>query len=106
MENIVDTNIELLKLDQLDKSAYFLDLMNTNSFEIGILRLEPGQKDIQTTHTEDEIYFVIDGEGHIRIHENDYEIKKGFCIFIPSNAEHHFYGNKNRLTVLYIFNKR
>ncbi len=105
MENIVDINTALSKLDRLDVDSYFLDLMSTNAFEVGILRLNPGQKDTQGPHLTDELYFVIDGEGYINVQGKDHGIQKDNCIFIPSKTKHHFHGNKDRLIVLYIFNK-
>jgi mannose-6-phosphate isomerase-like protein (cupin superfamily) len=103
MKDIVDINTALLELDQLDIDSYFLDIMHTNSFEVGILRLIPGQKDAQGPHSADEIYFVVEGEGFISIQGKDHRIRKGSCIFIPSKTKHYFHGNKDRLIVLYIF---
>jgi mannose-6-phosphate isomerase-like protein (cupin superfamily) len=77
--------------------------MNNDSFDVGILRLNPSQKDIQGPHSQDELYFIIEGEGYITIHEKDHLIEKGMCIFIPANTKHYFYGNKEKLIVLYIF---
>lgn len=105
MENIVDINTALAELNQLDLDSYFLDIMHTNSFEVGILRLNPDQKDTQGPHSVDELYFVVEGEGFIHIQRRDHSIKKGPCIFIPSKTKHYFHGNKNRLIVLYIFSK-
>jgi hypothetical protein len=50
MENIVGINTALLELDTLDLDSYFLDVMHTNSFDVGILRLNPGQKDTLQLH--------------------------------------------------------
>ena len=105
MENIVDVNTALSELDKLDLDSYFLDIMHTNSFEVGILRLNPGQKDTQGPHSADELYFVVEGEGFISIQGKDHGIRKGSCIFIPSKTKHYFHSNKNRLIVLYIFSK-
>ena len=59
MKDIVDVNTALLELDQFGLDSYFLDIMHTNSFEVGILRLKPGQKDTQGPHSADELYFVV-----------------------------------------------
>ena len=105
MKDIVDVNTAMLELDQLDSDSYFLDIMHTNSFDVGILRLNPGQKDTQGPHSYDELYFVVEGEGFISIQGKDHKIRKGSCIFIPSKIKHYFHGNKDRLIVLYIFSK-
>jgi mannose-6-phosphate isomerase-like protein (cupin superfamily) len=105
MKNIVDVKTALSELDQSDSDSYFLDIMHTNSFEVGILQLNPGQKDTQEPHSADELYFVVEGEGFISIQGKDHHIRKGSCIFIPAETKHYFHGNKGRLIVLYIFSK-
>lgn len=104
MDNIFDLESILLKLDKKGSSTYFLDFLHNNSFEVGVLRLNPGQKDTQGPHLEDELYFVMEGKGYINILEENHEIRKGSCIFVPSQTKHYFHGNKERLVVLYVFN--
>ena len=104
MDNTFDLDSILLELDKKDNSGYFLDFLHNNSFEVGVLRLNPGQKDTQGHHSEDELYFVAEGKGYINISEKDHEIRKGSCIFVPSKTKHYFHGNKERLVVLYVFN--
>ncbi|MDN5867922.1 MAG: cupin domain-containing protein [Candidatus Nitrosocosmicus sp.] len=103
-KNIIDANSVLSKLDKMDVNSYFLNFMSNKSFEVGIIRLSPNQTDTQGTHSVDELYFVIEGEGYINIQEKDHPIKKGSCIFVRSNSKHHFHGNKEQLVVLYVFN--
>ena len=104
MNKIFDLESILLKLDKEDNSDYFLDFLCTNSFEAGVLKLNPGQKDTQGPHLEDELYFVIEGKGYISISEENHEIRKGSFIFVPSKTNHYFHGNKESLVVLYVFN--
>lgn len=104
MDNLFELDSVLLKLDKKGNSTYFLDFLHNSSFEVGVLRLNPGQQDIQGPHSEDELYFVMEGKGYINIVEKNHEIKKGSCIFVPSNTKHYFHGNKERLVVLYVFN--
>ena len=104
MDKIFDLESILLKLDKETSSTYFLDFFRNNSFEAGILRLNPGQKDTQGPHLVDELYFVIEGKGYINISEENHPISKGSFISVPSKTRHYFHGNKERLVVLYIFN--
>ena len=104
MDNTFDLDSILVELDKKGSSEYFLDFLHNNSFEVGVLRLNPGQKDTQGRHSEDELYFVAEGKGYINISEKDHEIRKGSCIFVPSKTKHYFHGNKERLVVLYVFN--
>ena len=51
MDNIFDLDSVLLNLDKKDNSTYFLDFLYNNSFEVGVLRLNPGEKDTQEPHS-------------------------------------------------------
>ena len=87
------------------KEDYYVDFLNTKSFEAGIIRLRKDQEDTQSTHSVDEIYYVIEGEGLIRIGEEDYEVHKGIVVFVPANTKHRFHRNIGDLIVLYVFGK-
>jgi mannose-6-phosphate isomerase-like protein (cupin superfamily) len=87
------------------KEDYFVDFLNTKSFEAGIIRLRKDQEDTQSTHLVDEIYYVIEGEGFIRIDGKNHEIRQGTSIFIEANVKHKFYGNTRDLVILYILSK-
>ncbi len=105
MQEVFDTNKVVSELSKKnDSSAYFLDFLHNDSFEAGILRLLPGQEDVQSPHSADELYFVIEGDGFIKMQQKDYRIEKGSCIFVPSNTKHYFHGNEKELLVLYVFN--
>lgn len=101
IENIL---AQLEKDKKGDSSIYFLDFLHNDSFEAGIIRLSPGQKDTQGAHSADELYYVIEGDGFIRILQEDHMVQKGSCIFVPSNTKHYFHGNNKELVVLYVFN--
>ena len=104
MDKIFDLDSILLTLEKKGNSSYFLDFIHNGSFEVGVLRLNPGQKDTQGPHSEDELYFVLEGNGYINILENNLKIRKGSCIFVPLKTKHYFHGNTERLVVLYVFN--
>lgn len=88
------------------KGDYYVDFLNTKSFEAGIIRLRKDQEDTQSTHSVDEIYYVIEGEGLIRIGGENYEVHKGIVVFVPANTKHRFHRNIGDLIVLYVFGKK
>ncbi len=106
MENIYDTNKVVTKIE-LDNNnnneRYFLDFLQTNSIDAGIIVLKPSQKDVQEPHSQDEIYYIIEGNGFIEIGKNIYSFHRGMCIFVPSNTPHRFFDNIGRVVVLYVF---
>lgn len=104
MERIYELGKILSGLED-SKKDYYVDFLNTKSFEVGIIRLHRDQEDTQSTHSADEIYYVIEGEGLTRIGGKNYEVSKDKIVFVPANTEHRFHGNKGDLIVLYVFAK-
>ena len=84
-------------------SSYFDTFLNKETLAAGILVLKPGEADTQLPHESDEIYYVLEGDGYLKIKNKNYSIKKGKVFFVPKNVEHYFFGNKKKLTVLYFF---
>lgn len=108
MENIYDTKKVIAQIESNETNIdehYFLDFLQTNKIDAGILVLKPGQKDIQKPHSQDEIYYIIEGNGFIEIEDNTRSFHSGMCIFVPSNTPHRFFDNISRIVVLYVFNK-
>jgi mannose-6-phosphate isomerase-like protein (cupin superfamily) len=92
-------------LSNLEKEEYFVDFLNTKSLEAGIIRLKKDQKDTQTNHPLDELYYVVKGDGYIRMGGKSQPVNQGTIIFVPAEIDHNFYGNREDLVVLYIFSK-
>jgi mannose-6-phosphate isomerase-like protein (cupin superfamily) len=92
-------------LSKMENDEYFIDFLNTRNLEAGIIRLREDQKDTQTSHPLDELYYIIKGEGYISIDRKTQRVRKGTVVFVPANRDHSFYGNKEELLVLYVFSK-
>ena len=91
-------------LNKLKKSnSYFHTFIDKKSLAAGVIFLKPGENDTQDPHESDEIYYILDGNGFLRINEKSHPIKKGQIYFVAKNTPHHFYGNTVNLSVLYFF---
>jgi len=97
-----DTN-EYLNEIKKNKNEYFHTFINRQSLAAGILFLKPGEKDTQTPHDSDEIYYVIRGDGYLKINKKDYKVSEGKAFFVAKDTEHYFFGNSKDLVVLYFF---
>ena len=73
------------------------------SLSAGVLFLRPGEKDTQIPHETDEVYFVLAGNGFLKIKDKDYVVSKNKLFFVAKNTEHCFHGNTEDLQVLYFF---
>ena len=84
-------------------NEYFHTFINQQSLAVGVLVLQPGEEDTQEPHESDEVYFVIKGDGFLKIKNKDYPVEQNKMYFVAKNVEHFFYGNKKELVVLYFF---
>ena len=91
-------------LKQISNSnSYFHTFLDKESLAAGILSLEPGEEDTQEPHESDEMYYILEGDGFLKIKNKKYKLKKGKAFFVPKDTEHYFFGNKTKLKVLYFF---
>ncbi len=84
-------------------SSYFHTFINKDSLAAGVLVLQPGEEDTQVPHDTDEVYYIISGDGFLKIKNKDYKVSKDKLFFVAKDVEHYFHGNKNELKVLYFF---
>jgi mannose-6-phosphate isomerase-like protein (cupin superfamily) len=70
---------------------------------LGIYRLAAGAIDPQRPHAEDEIYYVIEGRGSIRVGREDGSLAPGSLVFVPAHLEHRFHSITEDLTLLVFF---
>lgn len=86
-----------------NSSSYFYTFINRASLAAGVLVLQPEEEDTQTPHESDEIYYIISGNGFLKIKDKDYKISKGKLFFVAKNTVHHFHGNTREIKALYFF---
>jgi len=84
-------------------SSYFQTFINRDSLAAGVLVLAPGEEDTQTPHASDEVYYIISGNGFLKIKNKDYKVSKDKLFFVAKDVEHYFHGNTTELKVLYFF---
>ena len=99
LEYDLDAYLEKIK----NSNSYFHTFINKDSLATGVLVLKPGEEDTQTPHDSDEVYYVLSGNGFLRIKEKDYKVSKDKLFFVAKDVEHYFHGNTKELKVLYFF---
>jgi mannose-6-phosphate isomerase-like protein (cupin superfamily) len=94
---------EFIRDIKKSKNEYYHTFINRQSLAAGILFLKPGEKDTQEPHESDEIYYIIRGDGYLKINKKDYKLSEGKAFFVAKGVGHYFFGNKKELAVLYFF---
>lgn len=101
MKSIFNVNEYIEKIKK--GSNYFHTFINNENLAAGVLVLQPGEKDTQEPHDSDEVYFVLQGNGFLKIKDTDYPISENNMYFVGKKIDHLFHGNSKELVVLYFF---
>lgn len=80
-----------------------LEFFRRDSMSLSVYHLAAGQPDLQQPHTEDEIYYVLDGTGVFDVAGEATPVKQGDVIFIARNIPHRFRDYPDGITLLVVF---
>jgi len=84
----------------------FLDCASLRS---GLYVLPPGGEDKQSPHRQDEVYYVLRGEGQLVCecgeNEKTLPVREGSVVFVERNTPHRFEDFSQGLTLLVFFSK-
>lgn len=80
-----------------------LEFLREDSMSLELYRLPAGATDHQEPHTEDEVYYVLEGVANIQIADDSYDVEPGDVIYVDRHVDHHFYDITEDLTTLIFF---
>ena len=86
-----------------ESGELYLEFLNCSTMSVGVYALAAGSTDPQQPHTEDEIYYVLDGRGRIRVDDDDLDVRQGSVIFVAAGQDHKFHSITEDLRLLVIF---
>jgi len=64
------------------------------NFYMRLFRVEPGGHIKPHFHPWEHEIFVIKGEGRVRIGKKTYNVREGYFLYIPPNAEHEYWADE------------
>lgn len=96
-------NIEDLFDRQRDQDGLFIEFLRRDSLSMEVYRLPEGSEDPQDTHTEDEVYYVVEGEAKIQIADATHPVERGDIIFVEREVEHFFFDIEAEFITLIFF---
>ncbi|HEU5097707.1 MAG TPA: cupin domain-containing protein [Roseiflexaceae bacterium] len=76
----------------------------SDSLSLGIGEIPPGAHLSLHRHAAPEVYYVLAGEGIVRIDERDHPVAAGTAVYIPGNARHAFFNHgTHSIRFAYVF---
>jgi mannose-6-phosphate isomerase-like protein (cupin superfamily) len=78
-------------INQLPTSegSQFMEVFKKGNLSVEMYK--PEKVDLQTPHTQDELYVIVSGSGMFQNGEENYPFQPNDLIFVPAFVEHRFY---------------
>ncbi|MBE7555268.1 MAG: cupin domain-containing protein [Anaerolineales bacterium] len=95
--------ISQLIIEQQRLGGSYLEFLRVPTLSVGLYNLPAGGVDPQQPHAEDEVYYVVEGRGYIRVEAEDRPVEPGTIVFVAANVEHHFHSIREDLKILVFF---
>ena len=81
----------------------WLEITRSPDLSVGLYVLPAGGRDLQSPHTEDEVYWVVSGRGRITVGDEVRRVRAGSVVFVPATIAHHFDDIEEDLVILVAF---
>jgi len=94
--------LDVIKQQSRSGKPYF-EFLHVPDLSIGVYQLLVGDTDIQSPHTEDEVYYVVEGKAKIKVADEERDVRAGSVIYVAKNTAHRFHSIEEDLIVLVFF---
>jgi len=81
----------------------YYEFLSVPDLSCGLYVLEAGAKDLQSPHTEDEVYVVMSGRGRVTVGEEVRDVRAGTVVFVAAGVTHRFHEIEERLVLMVAF---
>jgi mannose-6-phosphate isomerase-like protein (cupin superfamily) len=95
--------IEELSSKRAKSGRAYLEFLRVPEMNAGIYELAAGSEDLQSPHTEDEIYYVVAGTARFRAAGEVTDVGPGSVLYVRSGVSHRFEEITSDLKILVVF---
>jgi mannose-6-phosphate isomerase-like protein (cupin superfamily) len=81
----------------------YLEFLKVPDLSMGLYVLPANGTDPQSPHTEDEVYYVVNGKAKILVADENRDVQAGSIVYVAKNIAHRFHSIEEDLTVLVFF---
>ena len=95
-------------LDQLQQKyaaaqSPYNEFLRRRGMSVGLYVLPVGAEDKQTPHMADEVYFVVQGRGRLRVVDEEVDVEAGSVISVDHGEDHQFIEVTEDLHMIVVF---
>ena len=95
--------LEDLEAAREAKGRPYHEFLSVPDLSCGLYVLDAGAKDLQSPHTEDELYVVMSGRGRITVGDEVRDVRPGTSVFVAAGVPHRFHDIEERLVLIVAF---
>lgn len=92
-----------LQNSHLRANKRYHEFLRVATMSAGVYVLKAGEKDLQSPHREDELYYVVSGKARMKVGGEDQALNAGSIVFVAASVEHRFYDIEEDITLLVFF---
>jgi mannose-6-phosphate isomerase-like protein (cupin superfamily) len=96
-------DIDGIDATRVEAGDLYHEFLSVPDLSAGLYVLEAGAADLQSPHTEDELYAVVEGRGCIRVGDEERDVARGSVVFVEAKVPHRFVDVTERLVLLVVF---
>lgn len=86
-----------------DSNKAYLEFLKVPDLSMGLYTLPAGGVDLQSPHTEDEVYYVVSGKAKVQVADENRDVQAGAIVYVAKSIEHRFHSIEEELTVIVFF---
>jgi len=79
------------------------EFLRHDSMSLGLYVLPAGGVDLQSPHNEDEVYYIVSGQGKITVGDEVQSVQPGSIVFVAAQVPHRFHDISEDLKILVFF---
>lgn len=92
-----------LKAAQEQGGKLYHEFLRVATLSAGLYHLAAGAADPQEPHSEDELYYIVQGRALLQVAEEETPVEPGSLVFVGANVAHRFHSITEDLSVLVFF---
>jgi mannose-6-phosphate isomerase-like protein (cupin superfamily) len=96
-------SIEQLISEQAKGTKLYHEFLRRESLSLGLYVLPAGGVDPQQPHDEDEVYYIVSGQGQIDVGDETQPVQPGSIVFVAAHVPHKFHSITEELKILVFF---
>ncbi|MCA9945512.1 MAG: cupin domain-containing protein [Ardenticatenaceae bacterium] len=95
--------IQQLIAEQAAGERPYLEFLRNDSMSLGLYALPADGVDPQQPHDEDEVYYIVSGQGQITVGDETQPVQPGSLVFVAAEVPHKFHDIREDLKILVFF---